>query len=53
MCADEEGVRSVDKEDIKVGLRMLGLKKGDSVGVHSSLSSFGRVEGVADAVIDA
>jgi len=45
--------RWVCKEDIKVALRKLGLKKGDSVGVHSSLRSFGHVEGGADAVIDA
>jgi len=43
----------VTKEDIKRGLRKLGLKKGDVIGVHSSLSSFGYVEGGADAVIDA
>lgn len=43
----------VSKEDIKLALRELGLKKGDVVGVHSSLSSFGYVEGGADAVIDA
>ena len=43
----------VNKEEIKAGLRKLGLKRGDSVGVHSSLKSFGRVEGGADAVIDA
>jgi len=42
----------VFKEDIKVGLWKLGLRKGDVVGVHSSLSSFGYVEGGADAVID-
>jgi len=41
------------KEDIKAGLKQLGLKKGDIVGVHSSLSSFGYVEGGADSVIDA
>jgi aminoglycoside 3-N-acetyltransferase len=44
---------SVTKEDIKKGLIELGLKKGDTVGVHGSLSSFGQVEGGADAVIDA
>jgi len=44
---------SVCKDDIKTGLRKLGLKKGDSVGVHSSLKSFGHVEGGADAVINA
>jgi aminoglycoside 3-N-acetyltransferase len=43
----------VRKEDIKAGLTRLGLKKGDTVGVHSSLSSFGYVEGGADTVIDA
>jgi aminoglycoside 3-N-acetyltransferase len=42
----------VSKEDIRAGLVRLGLKKGDIVGVHSSLSSFGYVEGGADAVID-
>lgn len=44
---------SVNKEDIKAGLRKLGLKKDDTVGVHSSLSSFGHVDGGADSVIDA
>jgi len=43
----------VSKDDIKTGLRKLGLKKGDKIGVHSSLSNFGYVEGGADAVIDA
>jgi aminoglycoside 3-N-acetyltransferase len=43
----------VRKEDIKAALTRLGLKRGDAVGVHSSLSSFGYVEGGADAVIDA
>jgi aminoglycoside 3-N-acetyltransferase len=43
----------VTKEDIKAGLMKLGLKERDTVGVHSSLSSFGLVDGGADAVIDA
>jgi len=43
----------VCKEDIQASLRELGLKKGDIVGVHSSLSSLGHMEGGADAVIDA
>lgn len=43
----------VTKEEIKKGLRKLGLRRGDVVGVHSSLNSFGYVEGGADAVIDA
>ena len=51
--ASEKMERHVNKEEIKAGLRNLGLKKGDSVGVHSSLRSFGRIDGGADAVIDA
>jgi aminoglycoside 3-N-acetyltransferase len=43
----------VSKEQIIAGLVKLGLKKSDIVGIHSSLSSFGHVEGGADAVIDA
>ncbi len=43
----------VTKDDIVKGLRGLGLKKGDIIGVHSSLSAFGYVEGGADAVVDA
>ncbi len=43
----------VDKEDIKRGLRELGVREGELVVVHSSLSSFGYVIGGADTVIDA
>jgi len=43
----------VTKEDIVAGLKELGLRSGDTVVVHSSLSSFGRVEGGADTVVDA
>jgi aminoglycoside 3-N-acetyltransferase len=53
MDAHEKIKPCVRKEDIKAGLMRLGLKKGDTVGVHSSLSSFGYVEGGADTVIDA
>lgn len=41
------------RNEIATGLRRLGLKKGDSVLLHSSLSSLGRVEGGPAAVIDA
>ncbi|MBN1813733.1 MAG: AAC(3) family N-acetyltransferase [Anaerolineae bacterium] len=41
------------QEDIENGLRALGLGPGDAVEVHSSLSSFGRVEGGAAVVVDA
>ena len=44
---------TVRKSDIVQGLRELGLKEGDAILVHSSLSSFGYVEGGADTVIDA
>lgn len=53
MSLKSKEVKSITKEDIKKGLRALGLKRGDIVGVHSSLRSFGYVEGGADAVIDA
>ena len=41
----------VTKEDIEVGLCELGLRKGNLVVVHSSLSAFGYVEGGTDTVI--
>lgn len=44
---------TVTQSDIEAGLRAVGLKKGSIVGVHSSLSRFGYVEGGAEAVIDA
>lgn len=43
----------VTQEMIERSLRKLGLKEGDIVIAHSSLKSFGYVEGGADAVIDA
>ena len=46
-------MKAVTKKDIIKGLKRLGLEAGDSVMVHSSLSSFGRVAGGADSVIDA
>ena len=50
-CA--EGRPRVTQAMNDAGLRRLGLGEGDVVLVHSSLSSFGTVEGGADAVIDA
>ncbi len=44
---------TVTKEDIKTSLRQLGLQAGDICIVHSSLKSFGHVEGGAQTVIDA
>jgi len=44
---------TVTRENIEESLRELGLAQGHAVEVHSSLSSFGRVEGGAAAVVDA
>lgn len=44
---------NITKEDIKAGLIELGIQPGMILEVHSSLSSFGHVEGGAMAVIDA
>lgn len=44
---------TITKGQILGDLRKLGLKEGDIVLVHSSLSSIGYVEGGADTVIDA
>jgi aminoglycoside 3-N-acetyltransferase len=44
---------SVCSDEIADGLRELGITGGDTLLAHSSLSSFGRVEGGPDAVIAA
>lgn len=44
---------SITYTDILEGFRSMGLKGGDSLLVHSSLSSFGHVEGGAQTVIQA
>jgi len=43
----------VNSQDLAASLERLGLRSGESVLVHSSLSSLGRVEGGAPAVISA
>ncbi|MBT9138542.1 MAG: SPBc2 prophage-derived aminoglycoside N(3')-acetyltransferase-like protein YokD [Syntrophomonadaceae bacterium] len=48
---EEDG--NMNKAEIIVGLKGIGLKKGDIVLLHSALSSLGYVEGGADTVIDA
>lgn len=50
---DPQGQTRVTKADIIEGLRAIGLREGDMAQVHSSLSSFGYVEGGADTVVDA
>lgn len=44
---------NVAKGDIERGLKELGLRRGDVVEVHSSLSSIGQVQGGASTVVDA
>ena len=44
---------TVTKQDIVNALAELGVKPGDLLEVHSSLSSFGHVEGGAAAVVEA
>jgi len=48
-----EGAPTVRRKDIVQGLAHLGIRRGDCLLVHSSLSSLGYVEGGADCVIDA
>jgi aminoglycoside 3-N-acetyltransferase len=43
----------VTRGDIAASLREVGLRPGDGVFLHSSLSSFGEIEGGSQAVIDA
>ena len=50
---DRAALKVVTKQDIAEGLAALGVRAGDALLVHSSLSRFGHVEGGADAVIDA
>jgi len=49
----DDTARPLTQQDIEIGLYRLGLEKDQIVEVHSSLSSFGRVEGGASTVIDA
>ena len=48
-----EGKPRVSKGDIAAGLREVGIRIGDRMFVHSSLSAFGYVDGGAEAVCDA
>ena len=42
----------VTKQQLKTALRELGVEQGMILEVHTSLSSFGELEGGANAVID-
>ena len=43
----------MNKDDLITAFRAIGLREGMTLEVHSSLSSFGQVEGGAQSVIDA
>lgn len=43
----------ITREEIKAGLQSLGIKEGDLLGVHSSLSRIGHVRGGATTVLEA
>ena len=49
----DQPIGSVNREQLLVDLRTLGLQPGDAVLAHGSLSSFGHVDGGAQAIIDA
>lgn len=51
--ADQSSETQVTGKDIVTGLRQLGLERGMGIVVHSSLKSFGHVEGGAQTVIQA
>jgi aminoglycoside 3-N-acetyltransferase len=53
MDQPEHSTATVTEHDIAQGLRRLGLESGAIALVHSSLSSFGHVQGGAETVIDA
>ncbi len=49
----QNGIPHLQRTDLVAGLQSLGLRQGDMVEVHSSLSSLGYVSGGAETVIDA
>ena len=53
ISTEKRDCTSVTQQDIEYGLQKLGLGRGDAVEVHSSLSSFGYVQGGASTVVDA
>ena len=52
MRTSKEAVKTVTKAELKSALEALGITKGMTLEVHSSLSSFGELEGGAMTLID-
>lgn len=52
MTGSEHSRSRVTKSDLLNALRLLGVRRGDSVAFHASMSAFGWVEGAADTLID-
>ena len=50
---DVKNENELAAENIEASLRSLGLKEGDTVMVHSSVSGLGHIRGGANAIIDA
>ena len=46
-------MKAITREDIRYSLQLMGIRPGDTLLVHSALSSIGYVEGGADSVVDA
>jgi aminoglycoside 3-N-acetyltransferase len=53
MTASQAGKRGLGRAGIEDGLRRLGIAMGMALEVHSSLRSFGWVDGGAAVVVDA
>ena len=53
VCWNRHTIRKMEKVELIEGLKKIGIREGMNLEVHSSLSSFGFVDGGADTVIDA
>lgn len=53
LAQQEQNKTGISKEKLVVDLKKIGIKEGDSVLVHSSLSKIGFVEGGSKTVVDA
>lgn len=53
VCWNRHTIRKMEKVELIEELKKIGIREGMNLEVHSSLSSFGFVDGGADTVIDA